>query len=112
MIDGGGSPTEIAATHHIGMLDYAGIQEELFDQVLHEMCADLPSTPDGLVKIETDMIDQCLAEIVRPDLRVNVWKAMWQLADADEELADAELALLLRAATTWAVRADANGLVG
>ena len=109
IIDGGGSPPEIAATYRIGILDYAGIQEAVFDQVLHEMCTDLPTTPDGLVKVETEMIDQLLAEIVRPDLRLSLWKAMWQLVYANEKLADAEIALLLRATNTWGIEAGANG---
>lgn len=109
IIDGGGSPAEIAATYRLGILDHAGIEEALFDQVLQEMRADLPTTPDGLVRVETGMIDQLLAEIVQPDLRLRVWKAMWQLAYADDQLADAEAALLLRATSAWAIEADANG---
>ena len=96
IIDGGGSPLEIAATYRLGILEYAGIHENIFDQVLQEMWADLPITVDGLVKIETEMIDQLLVEIVRPDLRLSLWKAMWQLVYADEKVADAEIALLLR----------------
>ena len=78
IIDGGGSPLEIAATYRLEILHFAGIEEDVFDQVLREMCTDLPTTPDGLVKVETDVIDQLLAEIVRPDLRLSLWKAMWQ----------------------------------
>lgn len=109
IVDGGGSPSEIAATYRIGILDSAGIQEDVFDQVLHEMSTDLPTTPDGLVKVETEMIDQLLAEIVRPDLRLSLWKAMWQLVYADEKLADAEIALLIRATSTWGIEAGADG---
>lgn len=109
IIDGGGSPPEIAATYRIAILDYAGIQEDVFDQVLQEMCTDLPTTPDGLVRVETEMIDQLLAEIVRPDLRLSLWKAMWQLTYADEKLADAEIALLLRATNTWGIETGADG---
>jgi uncharacterized tellurite resistance protein B-like protein len=109
IIDGGGSPPEIAATYRIGILDHAGIEEHVFDQVLREMCMDLPTTPDGLVKVETEMIDQMLAEIVQPELRLSLWKAMWQLVYADEEVADAELALLLRATSTWGIETGANG---
>lgn len=108
IIDGGGSPPEIAATYRIGILDAVGIQEVVFDQVLQEMCSDLPTTPDGLVMIETEMIDQLLAEIVRPDLRLSVWKAMWKLVYADETLADSEVALLLRVTSTWGIEAGAH----
>ena len=33
--DGGGSPPEIAATYRLSILDYAKIDEDVFDQVLH-----------------------------------------------------------------------------
>lgn len=107
--DGGGSALEIAATYQLSILEYANIQEDVFDQVLHEICVDIPTTPDGLVKVETEMIDQMLAEILRPDLRLSVWKAMWQLSYADERLADSELALLLLATSTWGIEKSPNG---
>jgi len=107
--DGGGSPPEISATYRLGILDHARIDADLFDQVLRELTADLPSTSDGLVRVDADMIDQCLAEIVQPDLRLRVWKAMWQLAYADDDFAHAELALLQRATQAWGIEADANG---
>lgn len=107
--DGGGSPPEISATYRLGILDHAGIDEDMFDQVLQELTADLPKTSDGLVKVDAETIDQCLAEIVRPDLRLRVWKAMWQLAYADDRFAHAELALLQKATSAWGIEADANG---
>lgn len=109
IIDGGGSPPEIAATYRIAILDHVGMQENDFNQVLQDMCADLPTTPDGLVKVETDMIDQMLAEIVRPDLRLSLWKAMWRLIYADDMLADAEIALLLRVTSAWGIEAALDG---
>lgn len=108
IIDGRGSPLEIGATYRLDILDHAGIEEAVFDQVLQDMGADLPTTADGLVHIETAMIDQLLGEIVRPDLRLGVWKAMWQLAFADGELADAEIALLLRVTGAWGIETDAS----
>lgn len=107
--DGGGSPSEIAATYRLSILDYAGIEESVFDEVLRELTADLPTTSDGLVMVETSMIDQCLAEIVRPDLRLHVWKAMWEMAYADDQFAHAEVALLHRATQAWGIEADADG---
>lgn len=107
--DGGGSPPEISATYRLGILDHAGIDEAVFDQVLQELTADLPKTSDGLVRVDAETIDRCLAEIVRPDLRLQVWRAMWQLAYADDGFAHAELALLQRATSAWGIEADANG---
>jgi len=107
--DGGGSPSEISASYRLSILDYAGIEEDVFDQVLRELTADLPTAADGLAKVATSMIDQCLAEIVRPDLRLRLWKAMWQLAYADDQFDHAEVALLHRATEAWGIEADADG---
>ena len=107
--DGGGSPPEISATYRLGILDHAGIDEAIFDQVLRELTADLPAGADGLVKVDAGTIDHCLAEIVRPDLRLRLWKAMWQLVYADDHFAHAEVALLHRATEAWGIEADANG---
>lgn len=106
--DGGGSPLEIAATYRLSILDYAGIKDDVFDQVLHEVSTDLATTPDGLARVGMETIDQLLAEIVRPDLRLSLWKAMWQLAYTDEKLADAELALLLRATSVWGIETSTD----
>lgn len=107
--DGGGSPSEIAATYRLSILSHAQIDEQVFDQVVRELTADLPATSDGLVEVDADMIDQCLAEIVRPDLRLRAWSAMWQLAYADDQFAHAEVALLHRATEAWGIEADADG---
>jgi uncharacterized tellurite resistance protein B-like protein len=109
IIDGGGSPPEIAATYRLSILGHAGIEEDVFDQVLREMSNDLPTTPDGLVKVETAMIDQCIAEVVQPELRLSLWKAMWELVYADEDIADAEVALLQRVTQAWKIDTGADG---
>lgn len=106
--DGNGSPSEIAATYRLSILDHAEIKEEVFDQVLRELTADLPVISNGLVKVEADMIDQCLNEIVSPDLRLRVWRAMWQLAYEDDQFDHAEVALLHRATQAWGIEADAG----
>jgi uncharacterized tellurite resistance protein B-like protein len=102
--DGESSPLETAAAYRIEVLDHAAIQEDVFDRVLDELRDDLPTTPDGLVTLDKDMVDQMLAEISLPDLRRKVWNAMWQLSYADDRLADGELALLLLATSTWGIK--------
>lgn len=107
--DGGGSPPEIAATYRLSILDYARIDEDVFDQVLQELTADLPTTANGLVKVEAEMIDQCIGEIRHPELRLRVWEAMWELAYADNNVAYSEGILLQRAADVWGIELNANG---
>ena len=107
--DGDGSPSEIAATYRLSILDYAGIEDDVFDQVVRDLTTDLPTSADGLAKVDTVTVDQCLAEITRPDLRLRLWKAMWKLAYADDRFADGEFALLHRATVAWGIKADAEG---
>jgi uncharacterized tellurite resistance protein B-like protein len=107
--DGAGSPSEIAATYRLSILDHAEMEEEVFDQVVRELTTDLPTSSDGLAKVDAATIDRCLAEITRPDLRLRLWKAMWKLAYADDRFADGEFALLHRATTAWGIEADAEG---
>jgi uncharacterized tellurite resistance protein B-like protein len=107
--DGGGSPSEIAATYRLRILDYAGIEDDVFDQVVRELSTDLPTSADGLAKVDAVTVDHCLAEITRPDLRLGLWQAMWKLAYADDRFADGEFALLHRATEAWGIEADAEG---
>lgn len=104
--DGNGSPSEIAATYRLSILNYAGVEQDVFDQVIDELIADLPTLFDGLVKVEPDMIDQSLKEIVQPELRLRLWRAMWQLAYEDDHFDHAEVALLHRATQAWGIKAD------
>lgn len=108
--DGESTPLEVAEAYRFAMLEHAAIQETVFDRVLDELRDDLPTTPDGLMKVEKDMLDQMLAEISLPDLRLKVWNAMWKLSYADEKLADGELALLLLATSTWGIKKTEDGL--
>ena len=107
--DGGGSPSEIVATYRLSILDYAGIEDDVFDQVVRDLTTDLPTSADGLARVDADIIDQCLAEITRPDLRLRLCRAMWKLAYADDHFADGEFALLHRATEAWGIEADAEG---
>ncbi|RYF05040.1 MAG: TerB family tellurite resistance protein [Oxalobacteraceae bacterium] len=107
--DGDGSPSEIAATYRLSILDYAGVEDDVFDQVVRELTTDLPTSADGLAKVEAATIDQCLAEITRPDLRLRLWNSMWKLAYADDRFADGEVALLHRATAAWGIESDTEG---
>jgi uncharacterized tellurite resistance protein B-like protein len=107
--DGGGSPAEIVASYRLGILEYAGIEEHVFDEVLRAFCSDVEITAGGLIKVEKEMVDQMLAEIVQPALRLRVWEAMWQMSYADEKLADGELGLLLQVTRAWGIEEGVDG---
>lgn len=108
LIDGSATRLELETTCRDNVLDQGCIEEKTFDEVLQEMCSDLKTTSDGLIRIETIAVDQLLGEILDHKLRVNVWKAMWKVAYVDGKLADAELALLLRATSAWSIEAESR----
>jgi uncharacterized tellurite resistance protein B-like protein len=58
------------------------------------------------VQLDPAQIDKLLAEIDEPDLRRRLLQALWQIADADGWLADAEAVLLARAGTVWSAEAN------
>jgi uncharacterized tellurite resistance protein B-like protein len=58
------------------------------------------------VVIDEATIDALLGEIRDPALRREVLRAMWNIADADGVLADAEATLLSRACTVWSAESS------
>lgn len=108
--DGGVPPAEISTSAQARILELVPVDEQQFKNVLHDLCDDLLATTyHGVVQIETELIDRLLMEITYADLRRSLWTAMWQVADADGWLADAEAVLLSRAAVVWRAETGFTG---
>lgn len=102
MVDGNLAPSELQALERSKILQYIDLDQSVFDALLQELCYDMFSTvAHGTVQLDMALIDSLLAEITQPDLRRQLLRAMWNIADADEWLADAESALLARACIAW-----------
>ena len=100
--DGNVALSEIRAVYRSRILEHIGLDDDEFDAVLHELCNDLLATAHhGTIQIDETLIDALLDEIEAPELRRNLLRTMWRLADADGWLADSEAVVLNRAAIRW-----------
>ena len=102
IVDGKLAVSELAALDSSKILDHIDIDLARFQSMLQDLCDDLLSSQSNdAVQLDDAAIDRVLAEIAHPDLRRQLLDAMWQIADADNWLADAEAVLLTRASTAW-----------
>ncbi|HEX5341195.1 MAG TPA: TerB family tellurite resistance protein [Duganella sp.] len=104
VVDGNMAPSELQALQRSRLLDYIDISVDDFHALVTELCEDMLSTSVKHEHVELDeaTIDALLDEIRAPELRRELLRAMWKIADADGVLADAEAKLLSRACTVWA----------
>lgn len=103
VVDGNMAPSELQALQRSRLLDYIDIDIDAFHDLVDELCQDMLSTSvqHDHVVLDEATIDALLGEIQNPALRRQLLRAMWNIADADGVLADAEAKLLARACTVW-----------
>jgi uncharacterized tellurite resistance protein B-like protein len=102
VVDGNLCHSELVALDRTRILKYVEIDHNAFQQLLQELCDDLlTGAVHGVVQLDTRLIDEILLEIEDPDLRRQLMQAMWNIADADDFLADGEAVLLARASIIW-----------
>ncbi|SDG77691.1 MULTISPECIES: TerB family tellurite resistance protein [unclassified Duganella] len=104
VVDGNLSPSELRALQHSRLLEYIDIDIDAFHVLVEELCQDmLASAGQGLhVELPPAVIDALLDEIRDPLLCQQLLRALWQIANADGVLAEAEVTLLSRARAKWA----------
>ena len=103
VVDGNMAPSELQALQRSRLLEYIDIDIDTFHDLLDELCQDMLSTAvkHEHVVLDEATIDALLGEIRDPALRRQLLRAMWNIADADGVLADAEAKLLARASVVW-----------
>jgi uncharacterized tellurite resistance protein B-like protein len=102
IVDGNVALSELKAIYRSRILEHIDLDDDEFDAVLHELCNDLLATArHDTVEVDTDTIDAFLDDVDSPELRRNLLRAMWKLADADGWLADSEAIVLNRASVRW-----------
>jgi uncharacterized tellurite resistance protein B-like protein len=103
VVDGNMAPSELQALQRSRLLDYIDIDIDNFHDLVDALCQDMLSTSvkHEHVVIDERTIDALLGEIQDPALRRQLLRAMWNIADADGVLADAEAKLLARACVVW-----------
>ena len=107
IVDGNLAGSELAALNRSRILDHIDLDQDEFQRLLNDLCDDLlTSTSHGAIRVDNELIDSLLDEIVDPDLRRSLLRAMWSIADADDWLADAEAVLLTRASNAWAAETN------
>lgn len=108
VIDGNLAPAELQALQRSRLLAYIDIDIDTFHDLVSDLCQDLLSTSvkHEHVVIDEATIDALLGEIHNPALRREVLRAMWNIADADGVLADAEATLLSRACAVWSAESS------
>ena len=107
IVDGNLAESELAALDSSKILSHIDLDHANFQRLLNDLCDDLlTSTSHGAIRVDNELIDSLLGEIVNPDLRRSLLHAMWSIADADGWLADAEAVLLTRASNAWAAETN------
>ena len=103
VVDGNLAPAELHALQRSRLLEYIHIDIDTFHDLMSDLCHDMLSTSvkHEHVVLDNATIDALLGEIHDPELRRELLRAMWNIADADGVLADAEARLLARACATW-----------
>jgi uncharacterized tellurite resistance protein B-like protein len=104
VVDGKLSPSELRALQHSRLLEFIDIDIDAFHALVEELCEDLLSSAvqDQHVELAPAALDAVLDEIRDPLLRQRLLRALWQIANADGVLDDAEVTLLSRARSKWA----------
>jgi len=103
VVDGNMAPSELQALQRSRLLEYIDIDIDNFHDLVDDLCTDMLTTSvkHGHVVLDEATIDALLGEIHDPALRRQLLRAMWDIADADGVLADAEAKLLSRACDVW-----------
>lgn len=104
VVDGNMAPSELRALQRSRLLEHIDIDIDTFHDLVSELCQDMLTTSvkHEHVVLDEQTIDALLGEIHAPELRRELLRAMWTIADADGVLADAEAKLLSRACRVWA----------
>jgi len=112
IVDGHVNPAELRALHGAPFLEQAGVDADIFDRAVHELCGDLlrgaARRPGGLVEVDAATLDRLLDEIGDPLLQVCMLRTMQRIVQADGLLDERESLLIKRAARRWFRQPDAH----
>ena len=105
IVDGHVSPSEVHAMQCSPYLEQVGIDDEVFDATLRELCEDLlddaAERRAGMVEIDPRLMDALLHDIRDPLLQIRAWRTMVDIVHADGHLDSRETTLVRRAARAW-----------
>lgn len=105
LADGSIHLAELSTLARRGVLQRLGINATAFDDVIHELCADLlldgAAASAGYLILGRDALRRILGDIGDPVLQRKLLRAVLDIVHADGELAGGEAVLLSVAADAW-----------
>ena len=108
--DGHVSDTELAVLDRVGAYQQLGLDRPTMQVVLGTFCEDLllarHATWDDACRIDPRTLQQLMAEIESPVLRMTVLRVCVAVAEADDHVADGESLVLVAAVEQWGLHRE------
>jgi uncharacterized tellurite resistance protein B-like protein len=105
LADGNVSKVELDVIDRVGGFEQVGLERDVMETVLQNFCEDLQQAQDphwsNACQIDPRTVDDLLAEIEDPVLRVSLLRLCIAVAAADNHVADGEVSVLVSAAAQW-----------
>ena len=108
--DGHVSDTELAVLDRVGAYQQLGLDRHAMQVVLETFCEDLllarHATWDDACRIDPRALQQLMAEIEGPALRMTGLRVCVAVAEADDHVADGESLVLVAAVEQWGLHRE------
>lgn len=101
LADGGIDLAEMRLLQQSDLARQFGIEDALFDRVMHEFCLDLMQSSKNQLELDRESIVQLLHDVRNPTLQRKLLRIMLDIVDADESLVGSESILLAEAMMIW-----------
>lgn len=105
MADGNVSKAELDVIEKVGGFEQVGLERDMMETVLQNFCEDLQQAQDAhwsnACQMDAGTLDDLLADIKDPALRLTVLRLCISVAAADDLVADGELFVIVSAAAQW-----------
>lgn len=105
MADGNVSKAELDVIEKVGGFEQVGLDRAMMETVLQNFCEDLQQAQDAhwsnACQMDAGTLDDLLADIKDPALRLKVLRLCIAVAAADDLVADGELFVIVSAAAQW-----------
>lgn len=110
LADGSLSRAELAALEDAGAARLLGLHRDDIHAVVQDCCEDLLATSfmnrDGACRLDRETLRRVLAEVGDPALRRKVLALCASVAEADDDLSDAEFSVLAAVLEDWGIQRD------
>lgn len=101
LADGGIDLAEMRLLQQSDLARQFGIEDALFDRVMHDFCLDLMQSGKNQLELDRESIVELLHDVRSPNLQRKLLRIMLDIVDADESLVGSESILLAEAMMIW-----------